>query len=146
MSLNKKYGEYMDESVKGLVDNATVDSKTNHTTFSADKLTLPKGVTTESIKTHVTLFNDLSAQVEAATGEVARSEYAKNDKLTSMDGTLDLGAFTINAQHHLKQKVGDNDLYGVSTTAVDYIHSEEQSTWLETNRQQDQELAKKLFS
>ncbi len=152
MSINKQYGEYMDKGLKAIVESSNFDKATNHVTFDADKLDMPKGVTKDSIKTHVTFFNDLStlteliaALTEQATAQVARDQYAENNKLTTIDGTLNLGAFSINSQHHLKQQVGEEYLYGQSTTAVDYVHSSEAADWLNTQRIASQELAQKLF-
>ena len=145
MSVNKTYGETMDLAVKNMVAFGDYEKATNHVTFAADKLDMPEGITTESVQTHVDWFNDLAAQTEQATAEIARAQFADNDKLTTIDGTLNMGAFQINTQHHLKQQVGDEFLYGHSTTAVDYVHSSEQAAWLDTQRQANHELAAKLF-
>jgi hypothetical protein len=145
MSLNKEYTDFMSGGVKNLVDNAKYDKGTNHVTFDASKLELPEGVTNESMKTHVGVINQLAAQAEVATSEIARNEYAENDKLTTVDGTLDFGGFHINSQHHLKQQVGDDFLHGISTTAIDYIHSDEQTMWLQEQRDSSAALAAKLF-
>lgn len=145
MAVNKNYGELMDKGVKQLVENSAFDKATNHVTFNAEKLDMPEGVTQDTIKTHVEFFNDLSVLTEQATAQVARDQFADNDKLTTLDGTLDLGVFSINSQHHLKQQVGDEWLFGQSTTVVDYTHSEEQAVWLETQRKANEELATKLF-
>lgn len=145
MSVNKTYGESMDLSVKALVENSDYNKATNHVTFAADKLELPEGITTETVQSHVDWFNDLAAQAEQATAEIARAQYADNDKLTTLDGTLNMGCFSINSQHHLKQQVGDEFLYGNSTTAVDYVHSAEQASWLDTQRTANHDLAAKLF-
>lgn len=145
MSINKNYGEYMDAGLKAIVENSTFDKATNHVTFNADKLEMPKGVTKDSIETHVNYFNDLSVLTETATAQIARDQFASNDKLTTLDGTLNLGAFSINSQHHLKQQVGEESLFGLSTTAIDYVHTTEAADWLETQRKASGELAEKLF-
>lgn len=145
MSVNKTYGESMDLRVKELVDNSAYDKSTNHVTFDAAKLEKPEGITEESVKSHVNWFNDLAAQTEQATAQIARTQYGENDKLTTLDGTLNMGAFTINTQHHLKQQIGEEYAYGNSTTAVDYVHSAEQAAWLDTQRTADRDLATKLF-
>lgn len=147
MSVNKSYDETMKAGVKGLVEHSTYDKATNHVTFDASKLELPEGITPETAKTHVTWINDLTAQAEQATAEIARTQYAENDKLTTMDASLNmLGTFTINSQHHLSQQVGEEHIYGNSMTSVDYIHSTEQADWLDTQRTANQDLAAKLFS
>ncbi|CAG27288.1 hypothetical protein PPEV_gp194 [Pseudomonas phage EL] len=145
MSINKEYGEWMEKGVKGLVDSHDYNKATNHITFDSEKVELPKGVTQDSILQHVNFFNDISAQVETATSQIARSQFEDNKELTTVDGTLNLGGLNINSQHHLKQKVGEDYLWGQSTTAVDYTHTEEQAVWLDTQRTASQEQAAKLF-
>lgn len=145
MSLNKEYGESMDAGVKDLVEHSEYDKATNHVTFSTENLEMPEGVSEESLKLHTNFINTLGSQVEVATAEVARTQYKDNDQLTTVDGTLALGAFTINSQHHLQQKVGEEHIYGVSSTAIDYPHSDEQAQWLQSQRTASQEQAAKLF-
>lgn len=145
MSVNKTYGEKMTKAVAGLIENSDYNKATNHIVFNPEKLEMPEGVTAESAKVHVDWINDLSAQAEQATAEIAREQYASNDKLTTIDGTLNLGSFSVQTQHHLKQQIGEEFIYGQSTTAVDYNHSVEQAEWLDTQRGANQELAAKLF-
>jgi len=145
MSLNKEYTAAQDAAVKDLVENVTYNKATNHATFDAAKLELPEDITPESMQAHVSYINQLSGQVEVATAQVAREQFADNNKLTTIDGTLDFGGFTINSQHHLQQQVGDDHLYGISTTAIDYYHSEEQTDWLQEHRDQHVTLATALF-
>lgn len=145
MSVNKSYDELMKESVEGLVKHSTYDKATNHVVFDAEKVSMPEGVTAETIKTHVGWINDLTAVTEQAAAEIAREKFKENDKLTTLDATLGLGSFTINTQHHLSQQAGDDFIYGNSMTAVDYMHTTEQADWLDTQRTANQELAAKLF-
>ena len=145
MSLNKEYAEKMSKAVQNLVENAEYNKGTNHATFDASKIEMPEGVTQESLKQHVGFINDLTAQAEVATAQIARDQFAQNDKLTTVDSTLSYDCFSINSQHHLKQQVGEDFLYGLSTTAVDYVHPEEQALWLEEHRQANVNLASKLF-
>lgn len=145
MSLNKEYAEKMEAGVKELVENSTYDKVTNHVVFDKEKVSLPEGVTVESMQTHVNFFNDLSALTESAVSQIARTEFATNDKLTTVDGTLDYGFFSINSQHHLQQQVGEEYLYGQSTTAIDYVHTEEQTQWVADQRQASTAEAAKLF-
>jgi len=145
MSVNKDFGEFMETGVKGLVEHSKFNKATNHVTYDASKLELPEGITVESLKDHVTVINNLSAQAEVATQRIAHEQYEHNKDLTTLDGTLDMGAFTINSQYHLKQQVGEEFLYGQSTTAVDYMHAPEQAQWLSDQRTASQDLAAKLF-
>lgn len=145
MSVNKTYGETMDLGVKGLIEHSNYDKVTNHATFDASKVEFPEGVTPESLGTHVTFINDLTAQAEEATAQIAREQFGRNDKLTTIDSTLAFDMFSINSQHHLRQQIGDDFIYGGATTIVDYVHTDEQATWLNTQRTANQELAEKLF-
>lgn len=145
MSLNKAYTEKMDKNVKSLVEHSSYDKVTNHATFDASKVEMPEGITTESIKTHVEFINELTAVSEQATAEIARTAFGDNDKLTTVDATLDMGAFTINSQHHLSQQVGEEKLFGHSMTEINYMHSTEQADWMDLNRTANQEAAAKLF-
>lgn len=145
MSLNKEYGESMDAGVKDLIEHSEFNKATNHVKFSTENLEMPEGVSEESLKQHVSYINELSSQVEVATAQIARDQRKDNDQLTTVDGTLDLGSFTINSQHHLQQKVGEEHIYGVSSTAIDYVHSDEQAQWLQSQRTASQEQAAKLF-
>lgn len=141
----KDYGDLMSGRVESLVKHSTFDKATGHVTFDTTKVELPEGVSTDSIKTHVGFINDLSAQTEVAVAQIARDQYKLNDKLTTLDGTLAFDGFSINSQHHLMTKVGDEQLFGQGITAVDYQHSDEQAVWLETQRNASMDQAKKLF-
>lgn len=143
--LNKDYDEKQKAGIKNLVEHGKYDKATAHTTFDASKVTLPEGVTQETIKTHAALFTDLSGQVEGATAEITRTAHKDNEKIVSTDGTLLFGDVEITSQHHLKDKVGDDYLYGTSVTCVDYVHSAEASEWLASTRENNQKIAQDLF-
>lgn len=145
MSVNKEYGEQMEAGVKDLLEHKDFNKSTNHVHFKAENLELPEGITEESLTQHVNLINDLSAQVEVATQRVGLEQYEHNKDLTTLDGSLSLGALTINSQFHLKQQIGEEHIYGQSTTAVDYVHAPEQAEWLSAQRTASQEQAAKLF-
>lgn len=146
MSLNEQYSKNMSEGVKALVEKASFDKVTNHVTYDINSVKMPEGVTKETLKTHVDFINDVSAIAEVATSEIGRREFATNNKLTTLDGSLDFGSFQINTQHHLQQQVGEEFLYGVGTTAIDYVHSEDQTLWLSEQRDANVAEATKLFS
>lgn len=145
MSQNKSFAEKMSAGVTGLVANADFNKGTKHVSFNAEKVELPEGVTVDTINTHIDLFNTLSAQTEVATAEIGRTERANDDTLTTVDGSLQIGNLLINSQHHLSQKAGDDTLYGLSTTTVDYVHSAEATDWLSKQRESNQQLAEALF-
>lgn len=146
MSLNNEYAKLMNTGTKNLVDNAKFDKATAHVTFDASKLELPKGITAASLQTHVTFINDTSGQVRNAVSEMARTEFGNNDKLTTLDGSLDFGGVTWNSAHHLKQTLGnDEHIYGGSTTTISYAHSQEHSDYLADQDKVNIEMATKLF-
>lgn len=145
MSQNKSFADKMAAGVTGLVEHADWNKATAHATFNSEKLELPEGVTVDTINTHLDLFNNLTAQTEVATAEIGRAQRKEDENLTTVDGTLTLGNFVVNSQHHLSQKAGDDTLYGLSTTTVDYVHSQEQTDWLSKQRESNQELAAALF-
>lgn len=145
-NMNKEFGESMGAGIKNLVDNHKFHKATSHVEFDASKLAMPEGITPDSIETHANYINNLALQAEAATSEISRKLYGEDNKLTTLDSTLKLGtALDINSTHHLRQQVGDEFIYGVHTTAVDFHHSQVQADWLSSNRAADQDLAAKLF-
>lgn len=147
MSLNKAFQTQMKKTVANLVDNADVIKETNTVVFDASKIELPENVTQDSIQTHVDFFNDVSAAQEAATADIANSLFANNDKLTTVDSTLILGeGLTIQSQHHLKQKVGDDYIYGESTTMLNFLGNEDQAKWLDDIRETNKLTATALFN
>jgi len=145
MSLNEEYAKAQQQGVEQLVEHANYHKATNHVTFDASKTTVPEGITEESLKNHVEFINNISGQVEVATAQIARREYESNDKLTTVDGTWEFGGVTVNSQHHLKQQVGEDWIFGVGTTAVDYAQSQDLAVWLDDQRQSNVDLATKLF-
>lgn len=142
---NIEFGELMEHGVDDLVKHSEFNKSTAHVVFNAEKISMPENITEQSLADHVNWINGVSAQVETANARIAREQYEHDNKLTTVDGTLNLGALTINTQHHLKQQVGEEFLYGQATTAVDYMHTPEAAEWLQTQRTSSQELAAKLF-
>jgi hypothetical protein len=145
-ALNKEFGESMDLGIKNLMDNHKFHKATTHVEFDASKLSMPEGITLDSIATHSEYINNLALQAESATSQIARQLHGDNKELTTLDSTLKLGnALDINSTHHLRQQVGEEYIYGGHTTAVDFHHSQMQADWLSNNRAADQDLAAKLF-
>jgi hypothetical protein len=147
MSLNNEYAKLMGNGVDSLVEHHNYNKATNHVTFNAEKVELPKGITNESLQQHVSFINDTSGQVRQAVATIARTEYESNKKLTTVDGTLELGGVIFNSQHHLKQQIGEDAfLYGHSTTQTTYQHSEDHADWMAEQDKVNIEMATKLFS
>ena len=140
------YADEMDAGVVNLKDHATIDKITKHITYDASKVKLPDGWTLEMLNKAGNIVNDLSLCADAATAVIGREMRADDENLTTVDSTLDLGQIQINSQHHLRQQVGEEYLYGLSTTTTDFIHSEEAANWLETQRQSSISEAEKLFA
>lgn len=146
MSLNKAFQTQMKKTVTNLVDNAEIIKETNTVVFDVSKIEFPENVTQDSIQTHVNFFNDVSAAQEAATADIANSLFADNNKLTTVDSTLSFcDGLTIQSQHHLKQKVGDDYIYGESTTALNFLGNEDQAKWLDDIREANKLTATALF-
>jgi len=146
-NLNKEFGESMQQGIQNLVDNHKYHKATNHIEFDASKLSMPEGITLDSIATHSDYINTLALQAEAATSQIGRKVYGEDKNISTLDSTLKLGtALDINSTHHLRQQVGEEYIYGGQTTAVDFHHSQLQADWLSENRAADQDLAAKLFS
>jgi len=151
MSLNKDYAEQQAAAVKQLVEKGVYDKATYHTVFGHDAVTLPEGVTPESIATHVEFINNTASAVEVANAELTRLAHAQNEKMTAGTATFAMGGLTINSEHRLRQQVGtlgENEAweYGRSTTAVDYVHSDVATTWLTDQREAQIAQATALFS
>lgn len=142
---NVSYGDSQKAGIKGLVDKSSFEKGTAHVTFDPTSVQLPEGVTAESMSKHINALNDLTGQVGGATAEIARREYEANKKIERVDGTLEWGGVTINSDHDLRQKVGDDYIYGSTVTTTIHDYSPEQTSWLEENLAHNASLAKDLF-
>lgn len=145
MSMNQNFEDQMEEAVTSLVDNADVNAAAAHATFVLGAESYPENITPESLVQHVSFINNTTAQVTAATAQLARTAYDQNNDITNFDGTLNLGALTINSQHTLKQDLGETTLFGQSTTTADYVYAEDLSAWQDQMSASNAEAAAKLF-
>lgn len=148
MSISKAFTKHMNTLATQLTESADINSQTNTINFSLEKVTLPKGVTPESLGVHVEFINDMAAVTESATADIARTMFKDNDKLTTVDSALTIcDGLTIRSQHHLQQNLGEETfLYGESTSVVSFMGNEEQSKWLADVQQHNKELARALFN
>jgi len=144
--MNQNFDEIMEAGVSALVEAADVSAAAAHATYSVDSVILPEGVTIESLNQHVAAINNISAQVEGATAQLARSAWESNNDVTNFDATLALGPVTFNSQHVLRQELGESTIFGQSTTTSDYVFSDELNNWQEQLNTSNAELAAKLFS
>lgn len=139
------YGDLQSNLVKNLTKNHEYNKATNVVMFDAEKLEMPEGITGESMEAHVNFMNQVSGAMEVATAEIARDLYAENDKINNVEGTLSIPGVTFNTEHILRSEVGDESLYGASTTMTDFVHTQEASDWLAEQRASNESLASKLF-
>lgn len=147
MSLNSEYAKLMGNGVATLVEHHNYNKASNHVTFDAAKVEFPENITTESLQQHVEFINNTSGQVREAVAQIARTQHADNSKLTTVDGTLELGGVVFNSQHHLRNQIGeDTYMYGHSTSQTTYHHSSEHANWMAEQDQVNVDLATKLFS
>lgn len=142
---NVSYADSQKAGIAKLVSKSTYDKATAHVTFDPASVTVPEGITEDSMRKHLHAINDITGQVSSAMGEITRREHGENKKVERADGTLVYGGFTINSDHDLRQKIGDDHIYGTSVTAVVHDYTAEQSAWLEENQAHNASLAKGLF-
>lgn len=144
----EKFEESIDALVKSLVSANKTDTATQHITYEVtdEELgSLSDGVTIESLNKHVVVINKLAVGVTQATSEITHSANKDNDKVLSMDGTLDLGGIVINSDYYLKQDVEDDVVYGASYTTVDYQYEAALSAYHDACLTSNLEKAEKLF-
>lgn len=147
MSLNNEYAKLMGNGVATLVEHHNYNKASNHVTFDASKVEFPENITPESLQEHVSFINNTSGQVREAVAQIARTQHAENNKLTTVDGTLELAGVVFNSQHHLRNTIGEDvHMYGHSTTQTTYVHSDDHATWMAEQDQINVDLATKLFS
>ncbi|QGZ14522.1 hypothetical protein [Photobacterium phage PDCC-1] len=140
------YSDLQKSLIENLKKNHEYNKATNVVVFDADKLEMPEGVTSDTIQNHVNYFNQLSGAVEVTNAEITRELHKENEEHLMTEGTLNLPGLTFNTQHNLRIEVGDDTLYGGSTTMTDFQHTEEASDWLAAQRESNESLARKLFS
>jgi len=146
MSLNNEYQKQQDAAVQQLVEKGQFDKATNHITFGLDAVTLPEGITQESMQQHVDFINNTASAVEVANAQLARLEHAQNDKLTTTSASFGFGGFNITSEHRLQQQVDESYIYGQSTTTIDYVHSAEAAAWYADQRDASITQATALFN
>lgn len=145
MSKPLSFEELQKKLTENLVKNHQYEKATNVAIFDASKIPLPKGITNESIPLHVNFFNSLTGAAEEATAQITRDLWEKNNDHLNTDGTLQFDGLHFNTSHVLKQQVGDADLFGASTSILDFQFTQECSDWLAQSRSTNEELAASLF-
>lgn len=143
--LNANFEELMNANIDGLITGADINEVTGHAALTFPESLYPEGITQDSLGLHVDFLNVIGSATEAATAKMARDAYEKNNDNIQFDSTLDFGFLQIQSQHFLKQDLGDNTLYGQSTTTMDYQHGEELSGWRDQMITANAEEAAKLF-
>lgn len=143
MSQNKPFGKVQDARVKELVDNAEVHKDTRHITFKTPASLTEKKL--DQMKESVELINGWGLAVEAATTEIAHTQFP-DTKLESWDGRLSLfDGLTMNADVRLKEVVGEETIFGGSQLFIDHPHSQDMVDWYSNFTEKNVERAKKLF-
>lgn len=142
----KSYADLQAALVDRLVEGHVYTAATNTVAFDAEKLEHPEGITTESINNHVDYFNRLSGAVEQATVEITHQLHEKEDANMNVESNLMLGNMAFYGSHTLKQDIGDETIYGASTTITQMVQTEEAADWLVQQRDKNIAMAEKLFS
>ncbi|QZA70753.1 hypothetical protein AH04_280 [Erwinia phage AH04] len=143
MSQNKPFGKIQDARVKELVENAEIHKDTHHITFKTPASLSPEKI--DQMKESVTLINGWGLAVEAATNEIAHTQFPET-KQESWDGRLSLfDGLTMNADARLKETIGDDTIFGGTQLFIDHPHSQDMVDWYSTFTETNIERAKKLF-
>lgn len=146
MSAIVNFDEMMETGITNLLDTAEVSDVSAHATLNLPPELYPENITPATLKEHVDFINNTTAQVNAVNAQLGRQAYEANNDITNFDSTLNLGdAVTINAQHVVRQDMGDGELYGQTTVAADFVFSTELNEWQDQMQTSNAEAAAKLF-
>lgn len=142
-AINKGFGKAQDARVKELVEGAEIHKDTHHIAFKP--IAFPKGITEDTLRSHVDFINGEGLAVEAATFQIAQEQFPET-KQEHWDGRLQLfDGLTFNSDTRLREVVGEDTFYGTTQTFIDHPHSQEMVDWYTTFRDTNAERAKKLF-
>lgn len=150
MSQNKPFGKIQDARVKDLVEHAEIHKDTHHISFKVpesltEKKELKFGSEVEVVEHAVGLINGYGLAVEAATTEIAHSQFPET-KQEIWDGRMSLfDGLTMNADVRLKEVIGEDTIYGGSSLFIDHPHTQEMVDWYSTFAETNATRAKKLF-
>lgn len=143
MSKNKPFGKVQEARIKELVDNAEIHKDTHHISYK-----LPASLTNEKLeqlKESVETINGWGLAVEAATNEIAQTQFPET-KHEHWDGRLSMfDGLTMNSDAHLREVIGEDTIYGGSQLFIDHPHSQDMVDWYSTYAEVNVERAKKLF-
>lgn len=133
----------MKKSVAGLVKDAEVHKETGVVVFKAPEL--PKGITSDSLGQHVNFINQMSVASDLALGQISNEQYpdSKQAKWTSELQLVD--GLKISSGYQVQEVVGEETLYGISETFVDYNYGEELSAFHSEFAQINADRAAELF-
>lgn len=125
-----EFASAMNTTVDALVKGADVHSATHTAVFKASDLTMPEGVTEESLAKHVKFINETSAAVPAAVAKIAADQYEET-KHEKWDGALTLiPGLTFTGGVQLREEVDGNVAYGVTQSLTDYTYDQELTDWM----------------
>lgn len=140
---NKAFGKVMDAQVAELVKGAEIHKETHHIKFAP--VTMPEGVTTETLQAHVNFINQTGLAVEAATFQIGQDQFA-DTKQETWDGRLEMfEGLTFNSDVRLREVIGEETLYGTTQTFIDHPHTQEMVDWYSSFHDRNVELATALF-
>jgi len=150
MSKNKGFGKIQDARVKDLVENAEIHKETHHISYKLPaSLTEKKELKFDSevavVEHAVDLINGYGLAVEAATTEIAHTQFPET-KHESWDGRLEFyQGLTFNSDARLREVVGEDTLYGTTQTFIDHPHNQDMVNWYAEFRDVNVARATKLF-
>lgn len=140
-----KFAASMDSAVAALVKSADVHTATHTTVFKADAVTMPEGITPESLVKHVSFINETSAAVPAAVAEIALANYEET-KHEKWDGVLELApGLSLTGGVQLREEVDGNTTFGTIHSLVDHHYSPELTDWMTGHQADLATKASKLF-
>lgn len=133
----------MKKRVNGLVESAEVHKETGAVIFKTPEF--PKGITNDSLNQHVDFINQMSVASDLALGQISNTQYpdSKQTKWTSELQLVD--GLKISSGYQVQEVVGEETLYGIGETFVDYTYSEELSNFHTEFAQINADRAAELF-
>ncbi|QDJ97408.1 hypothetical protein D9_0078 [Aeromonas phage D9] len=139
------FAEIMSAGKDSLVKGADIHNATHTIKFKAEDLTMPKGVTAESLDLHMNFINQSSEQVSAAVMDIAQDRY-EDTKHLAWDGVLEVTpGLTLTGFANLREEVDGEAVFGSMSSLVDYNYGTELTDWITSNQELMAEKAKKLF-
>ncbi|WNV45944.1 hypothetical protein [Aeromonas phage AerS_266] len=133
----------MKKSVDTLVKNAEIHKETGAVIFKAPDL--PKGMTNDTLTQAVDFINQMSVASDVALGQISNEQYP-DSKQTKWSSELQLvDGLKISSGYQVQEVVGEETLYGIGETFVDYNYGEDLSAFHAEFAQINADRAAELF-